>query len=570
MPDNPLNPQPEPNMQLRLLLAFLLMGAILYLTPYLYKRYMPAPPPAANKTEQTAKTPAPAATPEPAAEEPPAPAPLAGQVAAASQESFTVQTALYKIVFSNQGATVRSWVLAKYKDSAGKPLELVPPGATKTAWPFSLAFPNQKPAADLNQVLWAAKPAPDGLGIDYEYSDGNVSARKSFRFERNSYLWQFSDDVSQGGKGLANLAQWRGGFGDMAVMNAAGQQRTLYYDLNGGKLNTKDAKSAKDGPVTDSGTYSFAGLEDNYFAAVAVPKAEGSIEIRTLADNLPGADGKPEPHVGAAIGGRAANQFTVFVGPKDLDLLKQIDPRLEQMVDFGWFSVIAKPLFLILNWLNDHVVHNYGWAIVVVTILINIAILPMRLKSMKSMKKMQMLKPQIDAINARYKGLGLRDPRKQEQNQEVMALYKQHGVNPMGGCLPMVLQIPLFFAFYKVLTVAIEMRGASWLWVTDLSQPEHLAIRVLPIAMTIAQFVMQKMTPNPPGTDPNQQKMMLFLPLIFGFMFYGVSSGLVLYWLTSNVVGILLQYFINKSMGVTPPPAAAVATAGKKRPGGRK
>jgi YidC/Oxa1 family membrane protein insertase len=231
-------------------------------------------------------------------------------------------------------------------------------------------------------------------------------------------------------------------------------------------------------------------------------------------------------------------------------------------------------LFLILNWLNDHVVHNYGWAIILVTILINFAILPMRLKSMRSMKKMQNLKPQIDAINAKYKNVGLRDPRKADQNAEVMDLYKKHGVNPMGGCLPMVLQIPVFFAFYKVLTVAIEMRGASWLWVTDLSQPEHLPIRILPVAMIVAQFVMQKMTPNP-SADPNQQRMMMFLPLVFGFMFYGVSSGLVLYWLTSNLVGIVQQWFINKSMGAPAgaaavEPAKAAAAPGKKRTGSRK
>jgi YidC/Oxa1 family membrane protein insertase len=277
--------------------------------------------------------------------------------------------------------------------------------------------------------------------------------------------------------------------------------------------------------------------------------------------------------VGAAVGGGARNRFSVFVGPKDLDLLKRIDPRLEQMVDFGWFWFIAKPLFLVLNWLNDKLAHNYGWAIVLLTILINFVILPMRLKSMKSMKKMQTLQPQIAAINAKYKNVGLRDPRKAQQNQEVMELYKKHNVSPMGGCLPMLLQIPVFFGFYKVLTVAIEMRGAHWLWVTDLSQPEHLPIRILPIAMIVAQFVMQKMTPNP-SADQNQQRMMLMLPLVFGFMFYGVASGLVLYWLTSNLVGIVQQWFINRSMGAAgagaAPPVTAVTAAPKKRSGSRR
>jgi YidC/Oxa1 family membrane protein insertase len=224
---------------------------------------------------------------------------------------------------------------------------------------------------------------------------------------------------------------------------------------------------------------------------------------------------------------------------------------------------------MIVNWTNDHTVRNYGWAIVLVTIGINTVLLPLRLTSMKSMKKMQTLQPQVAAINAKYKNVGLRDPRKAEQNQEVMDLYKKHGVNPMGGCFPMLIQIPFFFAFYKVLTVAIEMRGASWLWVTDLSRPETLAIHVLPILMIAAQFVQQKMTPNP-SADPNQQRMMLMMPLIFGFMFYSVSSGLVLYWLTSNVVGIVQQWFINRSMPAPAPAISEPVAAGKKKSGGRR
>jgi YidC/Oxa1 family membrane protein insertase len=166
--------------------------------------------------------------------------------------------------------------------------------------------------------------------------------------------------------------------------------------------------------------------------------------------------------------------------------------------------------------------------------------------NMKSMRKMQALKPQIDAINAKYKGIGLRDPKKGDQNQEVMDLYKKHGVNPMGGCVPMLLQIPFFIAFYKVFTVSVEMRGAPWLWVGDLSQPEHLPIKILPVVMIASQFIMQKMTPQA-GGDPAQQKMMMFMPLVFGFMFYNFPSGLVLYYLTSNLVSMGQQWFFNKT-----------------------
>jgi YidC/Oxa1 family membrane protein insertase len=197
-----------------------------------------------------------------------------------------------------------------------------------------------------------------------------------------------------------------------------------------------------------------------------------------------------------------------------------------------------------------------------VTVAISILLLPLRFSSMKSAKKMQTLQPQIAAINAKYKNVSLRDPRNAEKNQEVMALYKKHGVNPVGGCLPMLIQLPFFYAFYKVLAVAIELRGAPWLWVSDLSQPEHLPVRLLPTVMIVTQFFMQKMTPNPTA-DPSQQKMMMFMPLILGFFFYYQSSGLVLYYLTSNLVGIGTQYFINR-LSAAPTPQPAVAGSPKK------
>jgi len=250
--------------------------------------------------------------------------------------------------------------------------------------------------------------------------------------------------------------------------------------------------------------------------------------------------------VGAAVSLGARNHFRLFVGPKDLDLLKSVDPKLEQVVSFGWLSILAKPLFLVVNWFNKSFIHNFGWAIIVVTIVINLALFPLRLSNMKSMRKMQALKPQIDAINAKYKKIGLTDPRKADQNQEVMDLYKKHGVNPMGGCVPMLLQIPFFFAFYAVLRVSVEMRGAHWLWVSDLSQPETIPIRILPIVMIVSQFVMQTMTPQA-NVDPSQQKMMKLMPIVFGVMFYQFPSGLVLYYLTSNLVSVGQQWFFNQT-----------------------
>ncbi len=576
MPDSH---QPEPLAEKRMLLAFLLMGAILFATPYFYRAFAPAPArqPQPPKQQPAASSPAPATPAAPAPTKPAAPAPPAAPVSAAKDQIFSIETDLYKLVLSNRGAVVRSWVLKKYHDSAGRPLDLVSAaGVAKAGYPFSIAYKDRKPAVDLNSALFAATPSPDGLGIRFEFSDGGTTAEKTFRFRNGSYLSEFTSAVSENGEGIQHLVSWRGGFGDAAVQNAAGAQRALHFDRQAGKLIVQDAKAAGGGAVNLWGNFMFAGVEDHYFAAVFLPRNDDpSTQFRLVSDSVAPAPNTAEtPHIGVAIGGDTRNRFELFVGPKDYDLLRRIDPRLEQLVNFGtWFGWLAKPLFVILDWLNDSYIHNYGWAIVIATVLINIALLPLRLSSMKSMKKMASVQPQVQAINAKYKGIGLRDPRNQEKNAEIMELYKKHGINPVGGgCLPMLLQIPFFFAFYTVLTVAIEMRGASWLWVKDLSQPEQIPIRILPLAMIVAQFVQQKMTPSP-SADPAQQKMMMFMPLLFGFMFYSASSGLVLYWLTSNLVGIVQQYFINKGMGmpaVPQPAAAAPAAPAPKRKTGSK
>jgi YidC/Oxa1 family membrane protein insertase len=553
----PIGPE-EPRMEWRLLLAFLLTGLVMFLAPYIYHRLY-GPPPQTTKT--AAKT-APEARQQskPAAESAKpvaAPATLA-PVTAAKPEEFVVETDVYRVHFSNRGAVVLRWELKKYKDAAGKTLELVNTAAApQVGYPFALEFKDRKPPMDPNQALFAARPAPDGLGVDYEFSDGRVWVRKSFRFEKSSYLWRLVSEAADGSGGLPHRLLWRGGFGDPAVVNPPARQRTLHFDPAAGKLVTQEAKVAKNGPVVLSGAFTFAGIQDTYFAAVFLPRAGATIDLEVLSDTVRSElDPAEAPHVGVAVGGAARNEFAVFVGPKDLDILRQVDRRLEQLVDFGtWFGFIAKPLFLILKWVYYNVVPNYGWAIVLLTIFINFALLPLKLSSLKSMKKMQALQPQIAAINEKYKGISFRDPRKQQQNQELMELYRKHGVNPMGGCLPMLLQIPFFIGFYNVLSVAIELRGASWLWVKDLSQPEHLPIRILPVAMVISQFVMQKLTPST-TMDPRQQRMMLLMPLVFGFMFYHFSSGLVLYWLTSNLVGIAQQLLFNK---LTAAPAVAVA-----------
>ena len=539
----------EMSMETRLLLAFLLMGAVMFLTPYFFPS---ASTPAKKSTAPTAQT-AQGTPPAEAPAETTAPtqivhetesAPTGPATQAKSEPTFSIDTDLFHVTFSNQGGNVRSWVLKKYKAET-KPLDLVNASAVvEDPFPFSIYLPDQKPLVKkLNWSYYTQTPEADGLGVTYEFSDGHNTFRKTFRFLKNSYLAQISSELTTDGKPVPHMLEWRCGFGDLTVPAAASAEKTLYYDLANNKLVERSASNAKNGPLTDSGHFSFAGLEDAYFTAVVLPEGEANVQQVTFADTMQVA-GKPVTYIGGAVSSGDVNHFEMFVGPKDYDLLKRVNPKLEQVINFGWLSILAKPLFLIVNWSNDHIVHNFGWAIVVVTIVINFMLFPVKLSNMKSMRKMQALKPQIDAINAKYKGIKISDPKKGDQNQEVMELYKKYGVNPMGSCIPMLLQIPFFFAFYQVLKVSVEMRGATWLWVTDLSQPEHIAIRILPVVMIVSQFVMQKMTPQPAG-DPNQQKMMMFMPLIFGFMFYNFPSGLVLYYLTSNLVSMGQQWFFN-------------------------
>ena len=558
--------------EVRMLIAFVLMGLILVATPFVYKKLGMAPPEPAADTKKADAEKKPDAAPAIAGGAPmassmsAADAKATAAMAASAEQEQVIDTAYYHVVFSNRGAVVKSWTLKEFKDSKGKPLEVInQTGAAKAGYPFSFTFREKQPSTDLNKALWVAHP--EGLTLRFEFSDGQTVAQKTFAFQQSAYLVQYSDQVTLAGNGLNHLAQWRGGFGDMAVQNAAGLQATLYYDSVANKLVRNAAKSAKNGPVAADGKYSFAGLDDQYFAAAFLAPADSPIQT-TAFDDVSGSafNASEEPYPGVAVGGPARNQLTLYLGPKDIALLHDVNAKLDGLVDWGFFGVIAKPLFLVLHWMNDRMVHNYGWAIILLTIVINIALFPLKLTNLKSMRKMQKLQPEMNKINEKYKGVGMSDPRAANKQQETMALYKQHGVNPMGGCIPMLIQLPFLWAFYKVLSVSIEMRHASWLWVGDLSQPESFGIRILPVFLVATGFLLQKMTPTPAQGDPSQQKMMQFMPLMMGFFFWSASSGLVLYWLTGNLVGIAQQWFFNTTAG----PVEAVAAAKAMTKDGRK
>jgi YidC/Oxa1 family membrane protein insertase len=276
-----------------------------------------------------------------------------------------------------------------------------------------------------------------------------------------------------------------------------------------------------------------------------------------------------EPLLGAAVGSTSGDLHTrLFAGPKLLGLLESIHTangqNLEHVVSFGWWGWIAKPMLLVLRFFASHGIPNWGWAILLLTLILNLAMLPTRFMMMKSSLKMQRIQPQIEAIKAKYAKYKTTDPRRQDMNKEMFDLQKKEGVNMFGGCLPMLLQYPLLFGFYRMLMYAIELRQAHWLWLKDLSAPD--ALHILPVFVIVSMFLSQFFTPSP-GMDQSQQRMMAFMmPAIFGVMMWNIGSGVALYWAGSNLLGVAQQMVMNRtSMGREMRAIAAKRAAKRER-----
>jgi len=242
----------------------------------------------------------------------------------------------------------------------------------------------------------------------------------------------------------------------------------------------------------------------------------------------------------------------VYVGPKDYDDLKAMKPPLQSLVNFGFLEFIAEPLFHGLKWLHKYI-PNYGWCIIVLTLIINMLLFPLRISSYKTTLKMQRVAPEIKAIQERYKKYKMNDPKKQEMNKEVMAIYSREGINPVGGCFQMFLQMPIWFGLNSALRGSIELRHAHWMWISDLASKDPYYI--LPVVVGVSMYLVSKMTPMT-SADPQQQQMMKIMPIMFAgsFIIFPFSSGLALYILTSSLVGIGQQWYLNKTH---PAPAAA-------------
>ena len=542
--------------QRRMLMAAVLSAVVMGLYIYLVPRPQPPEQPVQDTLEETAETPAGTgaeAEPEQRAATA-AERPDDADVEASDERRVVVENDNYRVEFTNRGAVVTSWQLKQYNDALGDPLDLVhADGAKRYGMPFRLLRPGGDPIEGTDEALFSVSPgrsvrnAPETL--TFEYSKSGLRVLKRFAFERSGHIVRVETQVLEAGRPQRHLLSWSGGFGDTAQAGNSVHSQTYFY--TDGDIEYVPAADAEDERITHSGPYPFAGIADLFFTAAAIPEPGQDIRIETSAIEIVplGAEpGDQQTYVAGAFGGATDNRFRLYVGPKSRAALAEVGDvgnAFRGIVDYGFFAFIAEPLVFMLRWVYSNIVANWGWSIVIVTIIINTILFPLKYKSTKSMRRMQQLQPLVKEINNRYKGVTMRDPRKAKQNEELQALYKKHNANPMGGCLPIVLQMPFFFAFYKLLTVAIEMRQAEWLWVSDLSNPETLAIRVLPLAMVATQFWSQSLTPTP-TTDATQARVMKFMPLVFGFIFYQFQAGLVLYWLTSNCVGIGQQLVLNR------------------------
>ena len=559
------NPQQEPGSEKRLLLIFLVTFVIMLAFQPLLKKFLPTPPPPQQQPAQSvpAQPAAPPAT-STSTKAPAIPASAGATKQAAGETETVLENDLYRITFTNRGAQVKSWILKKFDNEAenGR-LDLVnPAAASQFGYPLSLWTYDSDLRGKLNSALYVAShegQQSTPATVTFEYADKELSVRKTFSFD-NTYTVKVDTSVTNKGSWVAALPAWPAGFGDQvtpAFYNAA----TIDYQFN--KNIERLAVKKISGGGTVPGPFHWAGPSDLYFAAVFIPDDPASAAMVTLRNSLSVAtDPQKNPNekanvevIGAAVGNlHGPTSERVFVGPKELEVLQKVqvpgvsggDNDLNGLVDFGWWGIIAKPLFVWLKWTYHHMVPNWGWAIVIQTLIITVALLPLRITQMKSMLKMQRVAPQIKAIQEKYKKYGLRDPRKAQMNEEISGIYKREGVNPAGGCLPMLIQFPFLIAYYRMLGAAIDLRHAHWLWIKDLSAAEPFPY-ILPIIMVVSMLLVQKMTPQA-GMDPTQQKMMtIMMPLMMGFIFFRLAEGLNLYYAESNLISIAQQAIMNRT-----------------------
>jgi YidC/Oxa1 family membrane protein insertase len=581
-------------MEKRVLLAVFLSFLVLYVYDAAVRpRKQPTPaaqsgaarPPAAPQAAEQSPTAAPRAAPEApaAALAEPVAAPVdtgTATVGEVAERSITVETSTVTATLTNRGGQITGWRLKHYSDERGGPVDLVPaalPAATPR--PLALQVKDAGVTRQLNAALYrvtqdGAEAAntihvskPTSLVFEFQ-NDSGLQVRKTLTFEPTGYIFGFSASASSSAGSLNPAVKWGPGLGDTISIAGEGSSFSTYVQkpqgilFRNGKAERLPLNTIQEQSVYE-GEFGFAGIDDHYFIATLIEPGSVRIQYEPILAPLEGSDQKRELLAWNMSFPRPPDAVRVFFGPKDFDVLAAVDRTLVKAIHFGIWDFFAVPLLRALKWINAYV-GNYGWSIIILTVLINLLMFPLRHKSVVSMRKMQELQPQVKAIQERYSKYKATDPERQKMNQELMGLYREKGVNPASGCVPMLLTMPVLFAFYSLLSVAIEMRGAPFgLWIQDLSV--HDPYYITPLIMGATMLVQQRMTPI---ADPAQQKVMMLTPVIFLFFFLWAPSGLVIYWTVSNMLAIGQQYVTNRIIGapvarqVRPPAERRVKNVG--------
>ncbi len=519
-------------------------------------------------------------------------------VGASAETTTTIENEKFRITFTNKGAQVQHWILKQYTDSSGKPLDMVQQdAASRFGLPLSLYTYDNALTTQLNTALYQASTTGQVLGpnsVSFHYAAGGLEVVKTFSFD-TSYAIGVRVNVKLNGEPVRALVAWPAGLGDMEEFLAANGKRTTFlvptqsmfgWSIDG-KQDTEAAKKVSGNATLDQ-PYEYAAIMDLYFAAAMLPDVPSRATVVTFHHTIdlptdlsdPNSAKKPADVIGMAMGDQSGDtQLRLYAGPKETDILNSIraigadgkptGESLASMIQYGWWGIIAKPLYLALRALHNMMgpgINNWGWAIIIITVIFNLVLLPTRIWTMKSSLKMMRIQPRLDALKKKYANLKINDPKRAEMQTEQMAIMKEEGVNMYGGCLPLLLQMPLFFAYYRVLLNAVELRQAHWFWLTDLSMPDPL--HILPILIIGTMFFVQFITPSP-GMDPTQRRMMaIMMPAIMGFTLWHFASGLALYWITGNIINLIMQVAINQSKIGKEMHEIAARRAAKKLPKG--
>ena len=525
-------------------------------------------------------------------------APAAASVGASSETTTTIENEKFRITFTNKGGQVQHWILKHYTDSSGKPLDMVQQQAADMfGLPLSLYTYDNALTTQLNTALYQPSATGQVLApnsVSFHYAAGGLDVVKTFMFD-SSYVISAHVNVKRNGEAVRALLAWPAGLGDMEEFLAANGKRTTFivptqsqlaWSIDG-KQDTMAAKKVS-GEGTLDQPFEYAGLMDLYFTAALLPGAPSRATVVTFHHTIdlptdlsdPNSAKKPADVIGLAMGDQSGDtQLRLYAGPKETDILNSIHAigadgkptgeSLASVIQYGWWGIIAKPLYLALRALHNLMgsgANNWGWAIIIITVIFNLVLLPTRIWTMKSSLKMMRIQPRLDGLKKKYANLKINDPKRAEMQTEQMAIMKEEGVNMYGGCLPLLLQMPLFFAYYRVLLNAVELRQAHWFWLTDLSMPDPL--HLLPILIIGTMFLVQFITPSP-GMDPTQRRMMaIMMPAIMGFTLWHFASGLALYWITGNIINLIMQVAINQSKIGKEMHEIAARRAAKKLPKG--